>query len=151
MKKKIMNLLFGGAGSTAVGDIGILLLRLAGAMMLFGHGMSKMFGPGRFGPPQQLIDSVSNMAFPAPTLFAWSAALAECLGGGLVLLGLLTRPAALALSFNMLVAAFGAHADAPFFSQGGASKEFAIVYAITFLPLLFLGAGRYSIDRLLSK
>ena len=146
-----MNLLFGGAGSTRVGDIGILLLRLSGALICLGHGWSKMFGPNRFGPPQQFIDSIGNMAFPAPTLFAWSAALAEFLGGALIALGLLTRPAALALSFNMIVAAFGAHYDDPFFSQGGPSKEFALVYATTFLPLIFLGAGRYSADRLLYR
>ena len=152
MKSTMKNLLFGGPGSASpVGDVGLLLLRLVGLMMAIGHGMSKIIGDGRFGPPEQVVAGVQKMGFPAPTAFAWGAALAEFLGGILIALGLLTRPAALALAFNMAVAAFVAHGGDPLFMSGkGAAKEPALLYLIPFAALALTGAGRYSIDRLIA-
>jgi putative oxidoreductase len=153
MNRKLKNLLVGGPGSTSVGDIGLLILRVGvGAMMALGHGKSKMFGEDRLGPPEQLIAGVQRMGFPAPTFFAWMAALTEFAGGLLLAVGILTRPAAAALTFNMLVAALVAHASDPLFSTGaGPAKEPALLYAIPFLSLIFLGAGRYSVDGLLNR
>jgi putative oxidoreductase len=118
-------------------------------MMGFGHGMSKVWGPGRFGPPSQLVEGVDHLGFPFPVLFAWCAALTEFLGALLLAAGLLTRPAALALSFNMFVAAFMAHRSDPFFAMQGPSKEPALLYLLPFLLFVFTGAGRFSADRLI--
>jgi len=116
-------------------------------MIGFGHGMSKVFQPGHFGPPEQFVQGVAKMGFPAPTLFAWLSALAEFLGGLLIAMGLLTRPAAAVLAFNMAVAAFVTMLHAPFVSSGGgASKEPALLYLLPFLLLIATGAGRYSFD-----
>jgi len=88
---------------------------------------------------------------PAPTVAAWCSALAEFVGGALLAIGLLTRPAALALTINMLVAAFVAHASAPWFSTGtGPAKEPALLFLVPFVALLMTGPGRYSIDRLIA-
>ena len=151
MKSTMKNLLFGGAGSASrAGDVGLLLIRLVGLLLAIGHGMSKIFGEGRFGPPDQLVAGVEKMGFPMPTAFAWAAALAEFVGGILIALGLLTRPAALALAFNMAVAAFVAHGGDPLFMGTGAAKEPALLYLIPFAALALTGAGRYSIDRLIA-
>jgi len=88
---------------------------------------------------------VDNMGFPAPLLFAGAAALAECAGGLLIAAGLLTRPAALAIALNMCVAAFIRHAADPM-----QKKELALVFLFFALIYLFVGAGQYSIDRLVS-
>ena len=90
------------------------------------------------------------MGFPAPTFFAWCAALTEFLGGLLVAAGLLTRPAALFLSFNMLVAAFKVHQNDPWAGQPR-SKEMAILYLAPFLLLILSGAGRFAIDWFLQR
>jgi putative oxidoreductase len=151
MKSTIKYLLFGGPGTASrAGDFGLLLLRLTGLLMAFGHGMAKVFGEGRFGPPDQLVAGVEKMGFPAPTAFAWAAALAEFLGGILIALGLLTRPAALALAFNMAVAAFVVHGKDNLFMGDGAAKEPALLYLLPFLALVLTGAGRYSIDRFIA-
>jgi putative oxidoreductase len=152
MKSAVKNLFFGGAGSASrAGDVGLLVLRLVGLLMAIGHGMSKLIGEGRFGPPEQLVAGVEKMGFPMPTAFAWAAALAEFVGGILIALGLLTRPAALALAFNMAVAAFVAHGGDPLFMGGkGAAKEPALLYLIPFAALALTGAGRYSIDRFIA-
>ena len=152
MKAKWRNLLFGGPGSaSAVGDLGLLVLRVGvGLMMAIGHGKSKMFGAGGFGPPAQLVEGVEALGFPG--FFAWLVALAEFGGGILLALGLLTRPAALALSFNMAVAAFMAHGKHPWFMSGtGPAKEPALLYLVPFIAVMLMGAGRYSLDRLVSR
>jgi putative oxidoreductase len=152
MKSTLKNLIFGGAGSASrVGDVGLLLLRLVGLMIAIGHGMSKVIGEGRFGPPEQLVAGVTKMGFPMPTAFAWAAALTEFVGGIFIAVGLATRPAALALAFNMAVAAFVAHRTDPLFMGGaGAAKEPAVLYLLPFAALALTGAGRYSIDRFIA-
>jgi len=51
---------------------------------------------GVWGPQPWFINDVAKMGFPLPTFFAWCAVLAEFFGGILLMLGLMTRPAALA-------------------------------------------------------
>ena len=144
----LKSLLFGGNGTgTILGDAALALMRLGTGLMIgFGHGMSKVFQPGHFGPPEQFVQGVAKMGFPAPTLFAWLSALAEFLGGLLIAMGLLTRPAAAMLAFNMAVAAFITLLHAPFVSMQGPSKESALLYLLPCLLLIATGAGRYSFD-----
>jgi putative oxidoreductase len=151
---KLVRILSSGEGATTrFADFGLALTRIAfGLGIAVGHGYSKIFHEGGFGPPQMMIDSVKGMGFPAPTLFAWLAALAEFAGGLLLAAGLLTRPVAFALVFNMAVAAFVAHAKDPLFATGkGGSKEFALLYLAGFLVFLFVGGGRYSLDALFRR
>ncbi len=148
MGNAIKNFLFGGAGAaTRFGDIGLLFLRAgAGVFIAYGHGLSKVYRDGSFGLSGQLVGGVKSMGFPAPTAFAWMAALTELLGGILLAAGLMTRPVALALTFNMAVAAFVVHATDPF-----AVKEMALLYLVAFQIFIFTGAGRFSLDKFFRK
>jgi uncharacterized membrane protein YphA (DoxX/SURF4 family) len=123
--KALNNFLFGGAGATThFGDLGLLIQRLGfGLAISIGHGMSKVYHDGSVGLSDQFLSGVKGMNFPAPTAMAWLAALTEFLGGLLIALGLMTRPVAIALAFNMGVAAFVAHKDAPLFSTGGRTRS----------------------------
>ncbi len=152
MKNRLMQFLFGGPGSaSALGDIGLLVMRVTlGLYIAVAHGWGKIYGSGGIGPSDQFIGHVGGMGFPAPTLFAWCAALTEFVGGILVAAGLLTRPAALALAFNMGVAAFVRHGKDPWYGDPP-SKEFALLYFAPFLALALTGAGRFSIDRFFHK
>jgi putative oxidoreductase len=150
MNRTIKALIFGGPGSSTVGDIGLLLLRALGLMISVGHGWGKMFHAGGFGPTQQFVQGVRELGLPAPTFLAWCAALAEFVGGLLIAAGLLTRPMALMLTINMLVAILGVHLNDPLFMTGkGGAKEPALLYLIPFVALLFTGPGRFSLDWLL--
>jgi putative oxidoreductase len=152
MGNPIKDFLFGGAGAaTRFGNIGLLILRAGfGLAIAIGHGMGKVYSNGSIGPSDQFVNGVKGMGFPAPTAMAWMAALTEFLGGILLAAGLLTRPAAIALVFNMGVAAFVAHKDAPLFGPPP-NKEYALLFLVVFLAFVFTGAGRYSIDRFLRK
>jgi putative oxidoreductase len=74
----------------------------------------------------------------------------ELVGGGLVLIGLFTRPVAFILSGEMAFAYFMAHAPQgfwPVLNQG----ESAVLYCFVFLYLSAAGGGPWSLDRLLRK
>jgi putative oxidoreductase len=131
--------LIGGDGGSAVADAGLLVLRLmAGLAMAFAHGVNKM------PPSEGFIGAVDALGFPFPVFFAWSAGVAEFVGGLCLAIGLLTRPAALFLAFTMAVAFFLQHAGDPF-----GDKEKAFLFGGIALLYLFAGAGRYSVDALL--
>lgn len=133
--------LFGSSSQSSSVDAGLLVVRLfAGLAMAFGHGL------GKLPPSEKFIEGVANLGFPLPFLFAWAAALSEFLGGLLVAIGLLTRPAALSLALTMATAAFLRHADDPF-----SSREKALLYLVIAILLVITGAGRYSIDRLVRR
>lgn len=139
MQNRLSPILFGGdGGGTAVADVGLLLLRLAAGLALaFAHGVNKL------PPSEGFVASVGELGFPAPAFFAWASALAEFTGGLLIALGLLTRPAAFFVAFNMAVAFFGRHAGDAFLD-----KERALLYLAVALTFLLVGSGRYGLDRL---
>ena len=152
MKKVLMQFLFGGPGTAnAAGDFGLLVVRIAFGAYIALHGWDKIYSEGHFGLMPQLVDGVRSMGFPQPMLFAWMSALTEFVGGILVVLGLLTRPAALALTFNMCVAAFVAHGKDPWYAPMARSKESALLYLAPFFLLMLAGAGRFSIDGLFRR
>lgn len=122
-------------------SIGLLVLRVwVGLMMAFGHGWGKLIGFGaraeRFADPLGVGSSVSL----GLTVFAeFFCALA-------LVLGLLTRGAAIPLMITMLVAGLVIHGDDPW-----GKKEMALLYLAPFLTLLITGPGKYSLDRLFAR
>lgn len=141
MKKQLCGLMTATNSTSNMTDTAYLLLRVfVGLTMALGHGLGKM------PPPQMLVDGVAGLGFPMPEMFAWAAALAELAGGLFVAFGLLTRPAAAFIAFTMLVAAFGAHA-----ADGFDKKEMALLYFFTMLFFALAGAGRWSLDHIISR
>lgn len=144
-------------------DIALLLLRVSGLGLAFGHGWGKVAGLAG-GGGDRLIQAVANLGFPLPGLFAWAAALAEFLGALLVAAGLGTRVAASFAAFTMFVAAFARHkahlhllvklglmnaTSAQVESWG--NPELALAYLIIFVALILTGGGRFSAERLIRK
>ena len=153
MARKVLNrVLFGGAGGANwPAELGLLLLRLwTGLALAIGHGWGKLQSADRF------ISSLDGYGVPLPTASAWFAALGEFLGGILLALGLLTRPAAFWIMCVMLGAATTAHrgsfsGDAPFFGPTPGAVEPALMYLAIALCFLLAGSGRTGVDRLLRK
>ncbi len=131
------SLLFGGVRSgSRLFDLGVLPVRVcAGLALVLAHGLAKV------PPSTQFVEHVAGFGFPVPGLFAWAAAFAEVGGGLLLALGLLTRPAALLILCNMVVAFVFAHAQDPF-----AAKEKAFLFGNIAFLFLCVGAGRFSVD-----
>ena len=69
----------------------------------------------------------------------------QLIAGLFVMLGLLTRFAALSLAITMLVAIVKVHPDA-FFAQNG-GMEFPLMLLLASLSLVIGGGGRFAMDR----
>jgi putative oxidoreductase len=138
-----------GALYAGLGDFAWLVLRLAVGLTLVPHGMQKAFGsfngPGLVG----MAGALEKMGYPAPTLFAWLVMLTELVGGILIAVGFLTRPAAFALLVFMATAVFQHFPRGFFWTSGG--FEYPLMWAATALFFVVHGGGPYSVDRALRK
>ncbi|HEX7130711.1 MAG TPA: DoxX family protein [Rhodanobacteraceae bacterium] len=111
------------------------LLRAVAGFLFMQHGMEKLFG---FPGGGNTVHLLSLMGL---------AGVLECFGGGLVLLGLFTRPIAFILSGEMAFAYFMAHFPAnhvwPILNHGNE----AVLFCFVFLYLSAAGGGPVSLDR----
>ena len=120
------------------------IFRIITGLLLFQYGVAKLF------------------KFPVLPYFAnvppliYTAGAFELVGGGLLILGLLTRPVAFILSGEMAFAYFMGHmfkggvaapAFIPLLSGGNA----AILFCFSCLYLFFAGGGPLSVDAMIRK
>ena len=133
-------LLFGGVRmNSAVGDLGLLILRVfSGLSLAYAHGWSKV------PPDDAFVKTVTSVGFPAE--MAYLTMLTEFFGGLALAAGLLTRPVALAMVINFAVAGFMAHAADPY-----VRKELPFLFLAVSTMFLCTGGGRASVDYLLKK
>lgn len=127
-----------------------LVLRLPAGVIFAAHGAQKLFGAfGGYGL-QGTGQYMASIGLEPGYLMALLAGSAEFVGGLALIVGLLVRPASLVLAFTMLVAIVTAHlANGLFMSNGG--YEFALSLFAISVALVFHGAGRWSVDGLLSR
>lgn len=125
-------------------DLGLLTLRLGlGGMLLGLHGWARLvkaFGYLFLGQQWTFIGLVQRMGFPLPVVFAVASALAESVGALLLIVGLGTRWATLAIGFNLAVAV-GLE-----LSKHSSSFELPAVYLLGIAAIGVAGAGQYSLD-----
>jgi len=115
------------------------ILRIVSAFLFMQFGTAKWFAfPAAIMP--------GGGTAPLGSL-AWFAAVLEVVGGGLLLLGLFTRPVAFILAGEMAFAYFIGHAPNgfwPVLNQGHP----AILFCFVWLYLSAAGAGLWSLDAL---
>lgn len=122
--------------------VGVTVLRVVAGVSMTTHGYAKTLGGGM----EKFTAGVSEMGFPAPEFFAWSAALSELVGGVCLALGLGTRISAFFIASTMVVAIFVRHAADPF-----QRKELAVLYLAVTLYFMLSGGGRWSLDVFLKR
>jgi putative oxidoreductase len=124
-----------------VDSLGKLILRVAMGGMMLTHGWPKLeklmaggeikfADPFGFGPLISLILVV----------------IAEFFCAILIIIGYKTKWATIPLIITMLVAAFIAHGDDPF-----SGKEKALLFAVGYIVIALIGAGKYSLDNYVGK
>jgi putative oxidoreductase len=124
-----------------LGGVVLSAVRIVVSFLLMLHGIAVLFG---------VLGGTSGHAggtAPVGQWPIWWAALIQLVGGGLVLIGLFTRPAALVCSGTMAYAYFSVHqprAPLPIQNAG----ELAALYAWVFLLIATLGPGPYALDTL---
>lgn len=123
-------------------NTGLLILRLGIGAMMMVHGLPKIMegveGWTKLGGSMKVI----HIDF-LPVFWGFMAAITEGIGGFLLILGLFFRPVNVLLVFNMIIAAL-VH-----FNKGDGldGAGHAIELGIVFLSLIFIGPGKYSIDK----
>ena len=144
MKQLIDSVLASDAGFDAAA------LRIGAGLILTAHGAQKLCGWfGGYGL-QATGEWMASIGLEPGVAMAALAGGAEFFGGLLLLLGLLTRPAALALSITMVVAIFAVHwSNGLFLSNNG--YEFGLALLAISIALLLRGAGSASVDRLIAN
>jgi len=127
-----------------------LALRLPISIIFMAHGSQKLFGWfGGYGL-QGTGQWMASIGLEPGVLMAFLAGSGEFFGGLFILIGLLTRPAAAVLAFTMIVAIFSTHfSNGLFLSNGG--YEFGLALLAASVSLAISGAGKLSVDSLLSK
>lgn len=121
-------------------DFGKLLLRFAvGGLMLF-HGIHK------------LIDGIGGIAGMLaakglPGFIAYGVLVGEVIAPVLIVIGILTRPAALVLAFTMVVAwlMVGIGKTGALDVTGAWAIESIVYFFLGGLAVALIGAGRYSL------
>ena len=124
--------------------IALLLIRLTLGLIFIQTGWGKL---------THLPDTIvffQSLSIPFPYYNAIMASVTEFIGGGLLILGLCTRVIVIPLAFVMGVAIFTTQfATMPSISDFIRIQEWD--YLMFFILLFFSGAGKYSVDHLLSK
>ena len=120
----------------------ILPMRLAIGIIFFAHGGQKVFG--WFGGHGLKATIEFFQQGGIPPVLGYLAAFTELLGGLCIIIGFMTRYAALGLAIVMLVAIFHVHLKGGFFLPGG--MEYCVALLGMALTLVFYGAGKPSLD-----
>jgi putative oxidoreductase len=135
-------------------DVALTTLRVVLGVVFFAHGAQKMLGWfGGYGF-HGTMGFFEHMGMPAPVAFL--VICTEFFGGLGLIVGLLTRIAALGIGVEMIGAIFMVHLPNGFFmnwfgTQKGEGFEYHLLTIAIAAALLLRGAGAFSLDRSLSK
>ena len=122
--------------------LGFLALRVVLGVIMIAHGYGKFFGG-----LHKHAEFVASLGIPG--WMAYLSAGAEFLGGILLVIGLITRIAAVAVCINMLVAIFKVHLHNGLLGQAG--YQFPLALAAMAFAIIFTGAGPISLDWVFSR
>ncbi len=137
--------LFGSTTTSTRQSTALLVGRVALGVVLIAHGWQKYFTFGISG----VTASFEQMGVPAAGAAAVFAATVELVGGIALIVGLLVPVVGLLVAVDMAGALLFVHAPNGVFVDAGG---YELVLVIGALAVVFagLGAGAYSIDRLLA-
>ena len=132
--------IFGNLGNYR--NFGLLIIRVGLGLMFILHGLPKLEGGVKsWEAAGSAMGSAGIHLFPV--FWGLASAVVETVGGFLLILGLAFRPVCLFLVIDLMVAAlFHFHKG-----EGLMGASHAIEDAIMFAGLLFVGPGKYSVDK----
>jgi putative oxidoreductase len=129
-----------------VSDLAPLVLRVVLGALMVAHGYQKlMSGPESFGRV------LAGLGLPATTVLGYVVTYAELVAGALLVVGLLSRLAAVVLTVDLIVAIALVKVNVGLIAPHGmgAGAELDLAFIAGFVAILFAGPGRFSLDRLI--
>ncbi|NBO64256.1 MAG: DoxX family protein [Acidobacteria bacterium] len=124
-----------------------LPIRIALGSVMFVHGAQKVMGVWGGRGFSTWIAGSAPFGFMRPSwLWLSLAAFSEFIGGMLVIIGLLTRPAAFLIACTMLTAVLGVHWGNGFLQSSGGFEYPGALLGMA-ISLLILGGGQASVDQ----
>lgn len=134
-------------------DLSSAILRIALGLVIFPHGMQKLFGWfGGFGFTGTMNFFTDTMGIPYA--LALMAILAESIGSVGLIIGFFTRFCAFGVGVTIAVGALMVHLPNGFFmnwfgKQAGEGYEYHILVVGMAITLILTGGGRWSLDALI--
>lgn len=125
--------------------VGIAILRVIVGIVFTAHGYQKLFVYGIAG----VKGAMTKAGTPMPMVVGPLVTLLEFFGGLALIVGLLTRLAALGFAIEMLGAILIVHLAGGFFLPAG--YEFALTLLAASLAITAAGPGSFSIDAMLAR
>ena len=126
-------------------DFALLVLRVVVGIIFMIHGGQKLFVFGLGG----VSSAFGQMGIPMPGVTGPLVAIVEFFGGVALVIGLLTRLAALGIAIDMLGAILFVHLAGGFFNPKG--YEFPLMLCAVAVALMIGGAGRWSADAAIAE
>ncbi len=126
----------------ALHDSAETLLRVVAGLALFTHGL------GKIGDPFGAAGMVEGLGFYPGAFWSPLLSFTEFFGGTLIAIGLLTRPAAFAALFVLLVTVWLHWVTK---EQGYSGAEKSILWSAVFFFFLVRGGNRHSVDARIGK
>lgn len=120
-------------------EAALTALRIVVGIIFVAHGVQKL------ADPQATAQAFASMGIPGPALSVWLAIVGEFVGGLGLLLGALTRIAALGPLVTMIAAIIWVHLGNGLFAQKG-GFEYPLVLLLTALVFAVHGGGPFSLD-----
>ena len=128
-------------------DTGILILRVAIGLLIYGHAMQKALGWFHGPGPAAASAMFDKWGFRPARPMVYMAAAVECTGGMLLILGLAT-PLACAMLIGALAVACLPNLGNGLWAAGG-GYELALLYGLSSVAIAFTGSGRFSVDAII--
>jgi putative oxidoreductase len=126
--------------------IALLLLRVVIGVTMLAHGYNHIWGGGKIEGTARWFES---LGMRPGIVHAWLASITELVCGGLLIVGFFTPLAGAGVVGVMVVALVTNHFKNGFFIfRPGEGYEYVLNLAVAATAVAGLGAGRFSIDRL---
>jgi putative oxidoreductase len=122
------------------------LMRFAAGAILVPHGVTKILNT----PVAKFAPNIAAKGLPFPEVLTYLTYFAESAAALCLAIGLFTRIAAAVIGIEMIVIVILFQWQFGYFWTNR-GYEFALLWALLCIAILFKGGGRYSIDRLIGR